>query len=150
MLLVIPASRNSILALGLGVSFDRVVVYHRVFGRFAILFAVIHGLYYLNKRSEYSFAFNTGCGALFCGLIIYVTSLDYIRRHFFNVFYWSHYSFIGFLGLTYVHVEQTKPFILAALSIYGADKLLRWVWMMWAQEATVFKLKSKNIVQVHS
>lgn len=148
MLLVIPASRNSILALGLGMPFDQVVVYHRVIGRVAVLFVVIHGFYYINSRSLYPNAFDTGIGALVCGLFIYITSLNYVRRNFFNIFYWSHYSFIGFLALAYFHSEPTKPFIIVAVVLYLADKVLRWVWMLWPRRTTTFKLKSESVVQV--
>jgi hypothetical protein len=148
MLLVIPASRNSILALGLGMPFDQVVVYHRAIGRVAVLLVIVHGLYYIDKRSSSRFAYDTGMGALACGVFIYLTSLNWVRRNLFNVFYWSHYTFVIFLALAYVHVANTKPFIIVGVVLYVVDKLLRCLWMFWPRRATVFKLKSKDVVQV--
>lgn len=149
MILVIPASRNSILALGLGMPFDHVVVYHRVIGRVAVLLVIIHGIYYIDMRNSASFAYDTGMGALGCGLFIYLTSLNWVRRNLFNVFYWSHYIFVAFLALAYVHVASTKPFIVVAVVLYVIDKVLRCVWMFWPRRTTVFKLKSKDVVQVN-
>jgi hypothetical protein len=130
-------------------AFDHVVVYHRALGRVAVSFVIVHGVFYWKSFRDYPFAFKTGVGALFCGLFIFVTSLNYFRRNHFNVFYWSHYAFIGFLGLAYIHVEQTKPFIGTGIALYVIDKLLRWVWMFLPKRTTVFALKSPAIVQVY-
>ena len=146
--LIIPATRTSIATLGLQVAFDHVVVYHRFFGRFTLLCCFIHFGYYFFAYSAEPFVFLTGLGALFCGCIIFATSMDYVRRNFFNVFYWSHYSFVGYLTLAYFHCPQTQPFILTAIVIYVGDKLLRMVWMLWPRKTLMFKNKGDSIAQV--
>jgi hypothetical protein len=148
MVLIIPATRNSILTLLLRLPFDAVIVHHRFFGRFTLFCSVIHFAYYATSYSLEPFVWLTGLGALVCGSVIFFTSLDYIRRHLFNVFYWSHYSFIGFLTLAYFHCSQTKPFILAGGCLYIGDKLLRLIWMLWPYPMTVFKNKGDSIAQV--
>lgn len=148
MLLIIPAARNSILTAGLGIAFDHAVLYHRFIGRFAVLCSLIHGYYYLNYYYRSNYTFITGVGALGCGLIISVTSLNYVRRQLFNLFYWAHYSFVGYLVLAYLHAQQARPFILVGGGLYVADKLLRWVWMSWPRECVEFRTKGDSIVQV--
>ena len=49
MLLVLPATRNSVLTLLLGLPFDHVVVYHRFFGRFTMLCVVVHFGYFFDR-----------------------------------------------------------------------------------------------------
>lgn len=147
-LLIIPATRNSILTIGLGLPFDHVVVYHRFFGRFTIFCVIVHFGYYIKDYSKYPYAFLTGFGAMVFGLFIMVTSLDYVRRNLFNFFFWSHYSFIGYFGLAYVHCPQTKPYIIVAILLYVADKLLRMVWMLWPRTMTTFTNKGESIAHV--
>jgi predicted ferric reductase len=47
MLLIIPATRNSILTWFLGLPFDHVVIYHRWLARFTLLCVLIHFCFYL-------------------------------------------------------------------------------------------------------
>jgi hypothetical protein len=147
LLFFIPATRNSILTLGLGLPFDHVVVYHRFFGRFTFMLISAHFFYFIDYYSIAPFVYLSGLGAMICCLIILLTSLDTIRRKYFNLFYWSHYSFVGYLVLAYYHCTQTKPFILAAVAIYFVDKLLRMVWMAWPVSMTTFKSKD-SVAQV--
>ena len=49
MVLVLPATRNSVLTWLLGFPFDHVVVYHRFFGRFTMLCALIHFIFYMRQ-----------------------------------------------------------------------------------------------------
>jgi hypothetical protein len=148
MLLIIPATRNSILAVGFGVAFDHVVVYHRFIGRFAIMCVVVHFGYFFKNYNINQFTYFTGLGSMLCGFVIFATSMDYFRRNFFNIFYWSHYSFVGFLILAYFHCSQTKPFILTGIAIYISDKLLRMLWMLWPQELLLFQPKGSSVAQV--
>jgi len=148
MLLIIPAARNSILTAGLGIAFDHAVLYHRFIGRFAVLCVLIHGFYYMDYFYRSKYVFVTGVGALICGIIISVTSMNYFRRKLFNIFYWAHYSFVGYLVLAYLHAPQAKPFILLGSVLYIVDKLLRWVWMSWPLDCVEFKTKIDSIVQV--
>ena len=148
MLLVIPACRNSIISLGLGISFDRIIWLHRFIGRFAVGCALVHGYYYIDTYYTQQSIFLTGAGALVCGLLIFVTSMNFFRREYFNLFFWSHYSFVAMLVLVYLHVPQTKSFIIVAVVLYLFDKLLRCVWMLWPRKTLVFKLRSESVALV--
>ena len=150
MLLIIPATRNSILTLGLGLAFDHVVVYHRFLGRFTILCGLIHFYYFYDIYNFHTepFVYATGVGAIACGLVIFASSLDYVRRNYFNVFYWSHYAFVGYLGLAYVHCASAKPFIMTGVAFYLLDKILRFLWQLWPRETVIFSPKGDSVAQV--
>ena len=149
-LLIVPATRNSILTLGLGIAFDHVVVYHRFLGRFTVLCCLIHFYYFYDAYQDEFFVYMTGFGAMTCAVIIFITSLDYMRRNLFNVFYWSHYAFVGYLTLAYFHCSQAKPFILTGAALYVVDKILRFIWMLWPRNMLVFRNKGESIAQVRN
>jgi predicted ferric reductase len=148
MLLVVPACRNSILSMGLNIPFDRIVYLHRFLGRFALFCVLVHGYYYIGVYYTDRYAFVTGVAGLACCSVIFLTSLNFFRREHFNLFFWSHYSFVAYMALVYVHVEQTKPFILAAAALYLVDKLLRCVWMLWPHRTLQFRARTEVVAQV--
>lgn len=156
MLLIIPATRNNILTWGMGLAFDHIVLYHRFLGRVTILVAVIHGAMYIEQfvadggnYVDYTDYVNwMGTGALICGLLIVVTTFDRVRRRFFNVFFYAHYSFIGFFVLAYLHAENGRPFLIAGIAAYGLDKALRFLWTLWPRHTIVFRNRGENIAQV--
>ena len=147
-LLIVPATRNSILTLGLALPFDHVIVYHRFFGRFTILCVVSHFYFFIFSYDIEPFIYFTGLGAMLCGFIIMFSSLDYVRRKYFNIFYWSHYAFVGYFVLAYFHVSATRPYILVGAALYLVDKLLRMLWMLWPRTMTVFANKGDSIAHV--
>ena len=91
MLLVVPATRNNVLTLLLGLPFDRVVLHHRFLGRATITIVFAHFIMYLDQLmariSEHLYW--TGLGAFCFLLVILVTTFDWVRRKQFNMFYWS-------------------------------------------------------------
>jgi len=122
------AARNSFLTWFLGVAFDQVLVYHRFIGRLAVMFALVHSCFYINYVVENSTDYMTltGLASLACGLMIVLSSMNCVRRKFFNVFLWCHCgSFAGFLTGLYLHAPAAHPFILVAVGCYGTDKGLQ-------------------------
>jgi len=122
------AARNSFLTWGLGVAFDQVLVYHRFIGRLTVVFALVHSCFYIDDIFENTtdYVTLTGLASLGCGFVIVLSSVNSVRRKFFNVFFWSHCgSFIGFLVGLYLHTPAAHPFILAAVGWYGIDKGLQ-------------------------
>jgi hypothetical protein len=79
---------------------------HRWLGRWTVAVSLFHGALYfqfftdnggdaINRildNSEYAY----GAYAALCGVVILLTSLDYVRRNFYEFFYWLHFAFIGF------------------------------------------------------
>ena len=96
-----PATRNSLIAVLTGVHFEHTIQYHRWIGRLLLALVVVHAVLYLPK------CFNVGLGSQSCvahlsavgqglenwyGLIatvacivLFFTSLEYVRRRHFEV-----------------------------------------------------------------
>lgn len=138
--LFMTAARNSFLSWVVGVAFEQVLVYHRFIGRVTVLLAFIHSCFYINDVIENTSDpfILTGIISLGCGFVIVLSSLNVIRRKFFNIFFWSHYSFIGFLVGLYLHALSARPFIIASVACYGIDKGLQMMWKL-PRQTTVFK-----------
>jgi predicted ferric reductase len=150
MMAIIPATRNSVLTWFLGLPFDHVVIYHRFIGRVAIACGLLHTLLYLDhfKSEPTSWIVVTGAISMSCGLIIFLTSLNWCRRHQFNIFFWLHYSFLGYLVLGLLHSVDARPFIIVGIGCYAFDRLLRAVWMRWPISAQLFVNRGDDIAHI--
>lgn len=149
LLSIVTASRNSVFTWFLGIAFDQVLVYHRFVGRLTILFAVIHSGYYVSDVFEKTSdpVTLTGLVSLGCGLVILLSSLNFVRRKFFNVFFWSHFSFIGFLIGTFLHAHAARPYIIGAVLSYCLDKGVQMTWKL-PTKTTIFEKVDERTVHV--
>ena len=130
--LVVSAIKNSVLTWFLGMAFDQVIVYHQFIGRVTVVTSFIHSCFYFNRLVEFMSdrVYKTGFIALMFGIFITISSLNWIRRKYFNVFYWSHIAFVGFIVCVFLHARGARPFILVSVASYVVDKVLH---MMWTQ-----------------
>lgn len=118
--------RNSVLIFLVGASFDRALQFHRWLGRWAIITVLIHFFSYLAEwtpegviSSQFSRTkVAVGLAALGVGVLIWITSLELIRRKQFEVFFYTHFLFIAFYVLSVIHSLDTLPFILAGALLY--------------------------------
>eukprot|EP00808_Paulinella_micropora_P028411 g44266.t1 len=126
-ILVVPATRNSLLTWLLGLPFDQVVMYHRFLGRFCLLCVLLHACWFFRRLLRYYLTptYYWGFFASLCGLVLFLTSLDIVRRRAFNLFFFSHYVFVGYITFAYLHVPQTAPFLSVAVGLYLLDQVLR-------------------------
>ena len=152
--LIVPATRNSVLTWFLGLPFDYLILYHRFLGRFTMVCAFLHFLFFAKKFATQTGerftekVYWTGFAAAMCGVVIVLTTFDWVRRKHFNVFYWSHFSFLGFFIFTYLHARAARPFLLAGIAVYGLDKLLSALWSLIPCRTLVFREVGDNVVQV--
>ena len=118
------ASRNSIFTWMVGIAFDEALVYHRFFGRLMVLLALIYSVFYMNDVIEKTSDSVTLTGLVSLGfcLVVALSSINYIRRKHFNLFFWSHYSFVGLLVGLFLHAEAARPFVVASVACYCIDK----------------------------
>ena len=147
---IILATRNSILTVLLRIPFDHLILYHRWVGRWMLLLSIIHGcmysVFFVNNITEY--VNYTGFIALLFGLIIFISSINWVRRMHFNIFYWSHFSFLGLIVFAYLHVKETCVFILIGVGFYILDRILRISWSFFPRKTLLFRKKSDDICQV--
>ena len=148
--LVMAATRNSLLTWFLGYPFDHVVAYHRALGRITIGVSFLHFGWYFERLMTNidQQAYWAGLAALCCGVGIAVTTTDWARRNHFNVFFWSHYLFIGFFSFAYIHAKQARPFLLASIGMYALDKFLRTIWTSLPSRTTVMRNRGDAVAQV--
>ena len=95
-ILIVPATRNSLLMPLAGLSFEYVLIYHRALGRLILLSSLYHAYLFFPTLDLGESVQFTGFLALCCMLAIFLTSLSFVRRKWFQVFYWSHLSFYGY------------------------------------------------------
>eukprot|EP00300_Choanocystis_sp_HF-7_P004138 c13161_g1_i2.p1 GENE.c13161_g1_i2~~c13161_g1_i2.p1 ORF type:complete len:865 (-),score=113.46 c13161_g1_i2:442-3036(-) len=147
MVLVILATHNSVLTWILGIPFDHVIVYHRFVGRVVLVLGLIHFLLMLGSQSH-SMVIYTGVGALACGGVIGLTTFNWVRRRFFSVFYWAHYSFVGYYVLGFIHVPECRPFLAIGAGFYFLDKLLRALWTLLPRKTLEFVNVGDDLARV--
>eukprot|EP01119_Soliformovum_irregulare_P018413 TRINITY_DN5635_c0_g1_i1.p1 TRINITY_DN5635_c0_g1~~TRINITY_DN5635_c0_g1_i1.p1 ORF type:complete len:913 (+),score=232.87 TRINITY_DN5635_c0_g1_i1:47-2785(+) len=153
MLLVIPASRNSVISWLTGMAFDRTILYHRWLGRFTVCLTTIHVIMVLTKYYDapdvLTSRYNTfGWTGWAFSLFILGTSIDPIRRKFYEIFHLVHYAFIGFFVFGCLHNPKFVPFTIAACCLYLFDKILRILWGAAPKKTLKFHYKEGDIVQV--
>ena len=148
--LIISATRNSVLTLLLNAPFDRVIIYHRFIGRVTILLSCIHLLFYMDRIVDQisRYEYWTGTAALGCGLGIVATTTNWVRRRMFNLFYWVHYLFLGFFVFVYLHTKQARLYLNLAIGFYAMDKVLRLIWTQLPQRTLIFENCGVNTAHV--
>jgi len=149
--MLIPATRNSLLTWFLGLPFDHVILYHRVLGRWAIFTLTLHlalyfpgGFSWANLSPDEAFTYYTGIAAYVCGFLITVTSIEYVRREYFNVFYYAHWLFVPMLVLAFMHHVMAQIFIGLAIALYVLDRGLREMWAV-GSHANELRLKGPEL-----
>lgn len=157
------AQRNSVVTLLIGMPIDRTLFYHKIMGKLAFFTGMMHTMsYFLDPRMptylgrwEVFMALvenqmNTSGTYMMYGLLgIAVTSMPYIRRNLFEVFYYLHFFFI--FGITvgaFFHTGILVP-CLAALT-WGFDLVIRKVVMAGARYPMQGRIKiiSDTVVEL--
>jgi len=131
------ATRNSVFLKLIGVPFERLIRFHRWVGRSIYFLITFHGSFqiqqsYGSSKSISGALFGTqtnqwGFLAYISIFIIMFTSHSVIRRNFFEVFYWAHFSFIFFLIFGNLHQTQFFTFTVIGMSLYIVDRLARFI-----------------------
>jgi hypothetical protein len=142
LLLVVPATRNSVLTILLGLEFDETILFHRWLGRWTLLMLLLHGLTYFPiwfddwesfvqyrvPLPKFAYALVSGIGSL----LLAIFSLEYFRRNYFQVFYWSHYLFLAFYIAGGLHSPKVfARLAIAAMILYVVDRLVRFITGVW-------------------
>lgn len=132
-LVLIPAYRNSLFVTFLQVPFERTVKYHRWLGRGIMVLMTIHMVGYWDKWIRAG-TFETQILVLpnlfahlawLSGLILSITSLGYIRRNWFEFFFFSHFAYIFFFIFGILHFPPMLPIVLPGLIMFFFDRVVR-------------------------
>ncbi|KAI3436428.1 hypothetical protein D9Q98_005845 [Chlorella vulgaris] len=139
-LLFLPAPQSSFLQALTGIQFTEMIRYHRWIGHVTLWVLSGHAwLYYLYWAVSHQFwaefsdwginqSVNNLAGTIsyLFGLVLWSTSLSFVRRKFFETFYRCHIvCFLGFTLFAYMHYRGSWTYFLPGLLMYGVDVVLR-------------------------
>lgn len=156
LLMFYPVSRSNVLAWVFRTDHSTLVRYHRWMGYGTVGVAFFHGLMYctiwgsagtlkenLTTWPPYKQSYLTGLIAMIAGLVIIFTSMPWVRRRFYYVFYYSH--IVGFLVWTIfslMHYKALANWIVPGLVLYAVDRAFR----MWQTACNVVKLSAEDVL----
>ncbi|KAL8139942.1 hypothetical protein V2J09_005963 [Rumex salicifolius] len=134
--LFIPVSRGSVLLRLVDIPFEQAARYHVWLGHLTMFVFTLHGMsYVLFSWDEMdSIAILPGVIALLCGLLMWATALHLVRREYFELFFYTHYLYIGFVIFFALHVgDFIFSVVLGGILIFMLDRFLRF----WQSRKTV-------------
>ena len=128
--MVIPASRNGLVAWVLGLPFDKTITIHRWLGRLTFVEASLHFVLYFRTymTTELLFAtpkYRDGFASWVGLVVVFATSIERLRRRKYQLFYALHFSFLAFYWFAWTHTPSFAFYGWWAMAIYGFDKLQR-------------------------
>ncbi|KND05203.1 uncharacterized protein SPPG_00862 [Spizellomyces punctatus DAOM BR117] len=155
-MLLIPVARNSFLQIFFGISFQHALRFHRWMGYFVFITTTVHLIFYVwsaaadptstvwnhmfnipggSKNRDTAMALRWGKGnwgipfgnASYLFLIpVILTSLSYVRRKHFNLFYFTHFVVFVSLFFAYLHAPSAFYYTITGLGMYMIDLMFRW------------------------
>jgi len=135
LLYLIPLKSGPLLYL-INQSYENMIVYHKYVGVLVVLMAMVHGVAFSYCLS-WDYLFNglkgqTGIIGISFFIIISIASTGLIRRRFYELFYYLHFSsFVLFLPVFYRHHYVCKPFVVFVAGCLIFDRVVRWVSKTW-------------------
>ena len=134
----LPVTRHSVWNHAIGISFDRSIWYHVWVSRLALFILALHagGLYawmlwkqeLLQELLAGGFTGKVPSGelAMLGGLLLLVTSIQLVRRRWWELFLRCHYvGLLLFTVFSALHDRMVVKVALAGVALYGLDLLLR-------------------------
>lgn len=134
MFLILPVARIPLWSVLFGTSFERIVKYHRWLGMAMTVAVIVHLIQALDvTTATYSEKYGTvtplyGFIAFLCFVVMAVLANEFVRRKFFEVFYFTHriLSIVGFV-FSILHAPKVIGYALAVpLAFYAVGLLYRW------------------------
>ncbi|KAH7484404.1 hypothetical protein PRIC1_003712 [Phytophthora ramorum] len=150
MFLILPVSRLPVWSVLFGSSFERIVKFHRWLGvimNVAVIVHVVQASKVVDLTLNEKYRDVTplpGFIAFICFIVMMFMSIEYIRRMFFEVFYFTHrvLSIVGFV-FTILHAPKFIGLALCVpLGLYALGLLYRW--------SSAFTGSYKTSASVHS
>jgi NADPH oxidase 2 len=132
-LALLLSARSNLFSLILCIPSSTLLIYHRFIGFATFVHATLH--FSLNIRHDiitsqliYAVAatrIRVGIMAWLSLAILFTTSLPFVRRRFFEVFYYSHFLFFVFVVGALIHTTNGPEFLLPGLGLWAVDRLIR-------------------------
>ncbi|KAF5595127.1 ferric-chelate reductase [Fusarium subglutinans] len=160
-LALLMASRNNLFATLLRIPSPVLLQYHRWIGLATVSHATAHVSFNIQhyietKQVTTSFGnhrIQVGLMAWIALAMLFLTALPIVRRHFFEIFYYTHALFLVFVVGALIHASHGPEFMLPGLLLWGIDRAIRFannfrtvqVQRVEAFEGNVTKFKVKGL-----
>jgi len=160
-LLFWPIPHNSFIQWITGLSYTSLIRYHRWMGHGTMVLLSLHGiLYYIywgligdfkanifDWGEDSSINYLAGTISWLFALVLWVTSINVIRRGLYNLFYRAHVvCFLGFTAFAYMHYFWAWSYFLPGLLLYAVDIVMRAGQLSNVSTATAVKTSSDGTV----
>ncbi|CAO3684590.1 unnamed protein product [Rhizopus stolonifer] len=130
------AQRNSVLPKMSGLTFEELIPFHRWVARIGLLEFIPHFVWRIMKGYQKKYIVKdalfrnleqtSGTIAMLGFLLMFVTSIGYIRRHFFEIFYYSHIiGVIVAIIFSCIHETTCFAYFIPATILWVFDRAVR-------------------------
>lgn len=130
------ASRNSVLSAMSGFTFEQMIPFHRWIARIGLMEFIPHFVWRMYKgyiktyvpkdALFYDLEYGSGTMALIGFLIIFITSISYIRRNFFELFYYAHIiGIVIAIIAACIHEVMCFVYFIPVVILWVVDRLWR-------------------------
>jgi hypothetical protein len=129
------AARTNLFCIVLRIHSSILLSYHRWIGRATFVHATFHlSLTIQQFLRTNQFADNLESTRIRIGImawillaIVFVTSLSFVRRRWFELFYYAHFIFFVFIAGALYHATKGLEFLLPGLSLWVIDRIIRFI-----------------------
>ena len=109
------------------------LLYHRWIGRATVIHATLHFALNVERWIETdqvatvfeSSRIQVGITAWIALCLIFITSIGFIRRKWFEAFYYPHVLFLVFVIGAMIHASRGPEFLAPGLALWGLDRIIR-------------------------
>jgi len=82
------------------------------------------------------------------GMLLLCTSLEWVRRKKFEIFYYSHYAFVFFYLFAGLHTPTFMPYFYASLFFYCLDRFVRFFWGLVPRKSIHLETMEGNLIKI--
>ena len=163
----LPATRNCFWMVSLGIDYAHGIKYHRWLGYATFAALLGHCMpYYISWTSQGTFMANAfpkgatadeqragwenlfGQIAFLSILIMVLTSINHIRRNYYNVFYYAHHLYIVVIPMACMHYSKFVLWLYPTICLYLIHRILAFSQSRRACEVVDFKPLAGGVVRL--
>lgn len=145
-LMIMPVSRNGVWQKIFGIGWESMIAYHRLMARFFLVIVMIHMVFFWVVYAQEGYFWHDWPIAIpmdYNGdnftvplstlstwvmvVLMFGCSLHWVRRHYFEVFYYAHhYAVVVWLVMLW-HATSAWYYIIASVSLWALDRMIRFM-----------------------
>ena len=130
---LLVAARTNLFSIVLRIPPPILLLYHRWIGRATFIHATLHislTIQMFVRTDQFadvvtSARIRVGLMAWIALTIVFLSSLGFIRRRCFELFYYAHFMFLVFVAGALYHASKGPEFLLPGLGLWAIDRIIR-------------------------